>query len=201
MIRRRGEGAARLVHRAPHLLRRRRRADLPAPLAAHRAGGRRCAAAQVRRSKLYYLRALAGKAARLKEKRASVWCRPPPPPSQSSRRSTRRAAVPSAPYRYEAQAWRTGVTLSPASTRPGAGPGRARGRRAPSSSRPTAASAGVADIEAPARPSGARRCSSVIQERAVAVGVGIVDHVTIDRINILRGHPAGHGAGARARSP
>ena len=69
VIRKRGEGRRRLVHRAAHLLRRGRRAHVPAALAADRQdpgdeAGRRCGA-----SKLYYLRELAGKAARLKEKR------------------------------------------------------------------------------------------------------------------------------------
>src|SRR5437762_14271895 len=63
---------------------------------------------RVRRSKLYYLRDLAGKAARLKEKRM------PLVPTTTARTPPNREPPPpvtfsSAPYRYEAQAWRAGV--------------------------------------------------------------------------------------------
>ena len=70
VIRKRGGGAARLLHRAAHLLRRGRRADVPPALAPHRQI-QVMKRAIVRRSKLYYLRELAGKAARLKEKRVT----------------------------------------------------------------------------------------------------------------------------------
>jgi ribonuclease HII len=92
---------------------------------------------------------------------------------------------PSAPYRFEAQAWRTGVTrvagLDEAGRGPLAGPVVAAavildpGRRV----------RGVADsklLTAERR----EELFAVIYESAVAVGVGIVDHVTIDRVNILQ---------------
>jgi ribonuclease HII len=92
---------------------------------------------------------------------------------------------PSAPYRFEAQVWRTGVTriagLDEAGRGPLAGPVVAAavildpGRRV----------RGVADsklLSAERR----EELFAVIYERAVTVGVGIVDHVTIDRINILQ---------------
>ena len=92
---------------------------------------------------------------------------------------------PSAPYRFEAQAWRTGVTrvagLDEAGRGPLAGPVVAAavildpGRRV----------RGVADsklLTAERR----EELFAIIYERAVAVGVGIVDHLTIDRINILQ---------------
>lgn len=92
---------------------------------------------------------------------------------------------PSAPYRYEAQAWRAGVTrvagLDEAGRGPLAGPVVAAavildpGRRV----------RGLADsklLTAERR----EELFVVISERAVAIGVGIVDHVTIDRVNILQ---------------
>jgi ribonuclease HII len=92
---------------------------------------------------------------------------------------------PTAPYRYEAQAWRAGVTrlagIDEAGRGPLAGPVvaaavvLARDRRIK----------GLADSKllAPPEREGLFR---LIQERALAVGVGIVDHETIDRINILQ---------------
>ena len=92
---------------------------------------------------------------------------------------------PTAPYRYEAQAWRAGVTRVAGIDEAGRGP----------LAGPVVAAAvvlahdrrirGLADSKllAPAEREGLFR---LIQERAVAVGVGIVDHETIDRINILQ---------------
>jgi ribonuclease HII len=92
---------------------------------------------------------------------------------------------PSAPYRYEAQAWRTGVTriagLDEAGRGPLAGPVVAAavmfdpGRRV----------RGLADsklLSAERR----EELFALIRDRALAIGVGIVDHLTIDRINILQ---------------
>jgi len=92
---------------------------------------------------------------------------------------------PSAPYRYEAQAWRAGVARIAGVDEVGRGP----------LAGPVVAAAVIFD---PARRvkrladskvlTADRReeLYSLIWERAVAVGVGIVDHVTIDRINILQ---------------
>jgi ribonuclease HII len=91
---------------------------------------------------------------------------------------------PSAPYRYEAQAWRAGVGrvagLDEAGRGPLAGPVVAAavvidpGRRV----------RGVADSKLL---SAERRAElfDLIHGRALAVGVAVVDHLTIDRINIL----------------
>jgi ribonuclease HII len=92
---------------------------------------------------------------------------------------------PSAPYRYEAQAWRTGVTLIAGLDEAGRGP----------LAGPVVAAAVILDRERRVRGladskllTAERReeLFAVIYERAIGVGVGIVDHVTIDRINILQ---------------
>ena len=92
---------------------------------------------------------------------------------------------PSAPYRYEAQAWRAGVALVAGVDEAGRGP----------LAGPVVAAAVVLD---PGRrvkrladsklltPERRAELYDVIMARAVGVGVGIVDHVTIDRINILQ---------------
>jgi ribonuclease HII len=92
---------------------------------------------------------------------------------------------PSAPYRYEAQAWRTGVTLVAGVDEAGRGP----------LAGPVVASAviiapdrrirGLADSKI-LSPEQRDALFHVIRERAVAVGIGIVDHETIDRVNILQ---------------
>jgi ribonuclease HII len=93
--------------------------------------------------------------------------------------------APSAPYRYEAQAWRTGLTLVAGLDEAGRGP----------LAGPVVAAAVV--IAPDRRIKGLRDSKvltaerrealfSVILERAISVGVGIVDHLTIDRINILQ---------------
>ncbi len=93
--------------------------------------------------------------------------------------------APSAPYRYEAQAWRTGLTLVAGLDEAGRGP----------LAGPVVAAAVV--IAPDRRIKGLRDSKvltaerreelfSVIHERAISVGVGIVDHLTIDRINILQ---------------
>jgi ribonuclease HII len=92
---------------------------------------------------------------------------------------------PSAPYRYEAQAWRAGVARVAGVDEVGRGP----------LAGPVVAAAVVLD---PGRrvkrladsklltPERREELFALIQERAIAVGVGIVDHLTIDRVNILR---------------
>jgi ribonuclease HII len=92
---------------------------------------------------------------------------------------------PSAPYRYEAQAWRAGVTRVAGLDEAGRGP----------LAGPVVAAAVILDPDRRVRGladskllTAERReeLFAVISERAVAIGVGIVDHVTIDRINILQ---------------
>ena len=86
---------------------------------------------------------------------------------------------PSAPYRHEALAWRTGVTLVAGVDEAGRGP----------LAGPVVAGAviiaadrrikGLADSKV-LTPEQRDALFAVIHERAVAVGVGIVDHATID---------------------
>jgi len=90
----------------------------------------------------------------------------------------------SAPYRYEGQAWRAGVArvagLDEAGRGPLAGPVVAAAVIIAADRRIR----GLADSKLL---SAERRAAlfEVIHERALAVGVGVVDHETIDRINIL----------------
>jgi ribonuclease HII len=91
----------------------------------------------------------------------------------------------SAPYRYEAQAWRTGLSrvagVDEAGRGPLAGPVVAAAVIIASDRRIK----GLADSKLlpPAR---REELFHAIRERALAVGVGVVDHATIDRINILQ---------------
>jgi ribonuclease HII len=92
---------------------------------------------------------------------------------------------PSAPYRYEAQAWRAGVARVAGVDEVGRGP----------LAGPVVAAAVVLD---PARrvkrltdsklltPERREELYALILERALAVGIGVIDHLTIDRINILQ---------------
>jgi ribonuclease HII len=94
-------------------------------------------------------------------------------------------ALPSASYRFEARAWRSGIGLVAGVDEAGRGP----------LAGPVVAAAVIID---PARrirglndskvlsPEQREELSYVVLERAASVGVGIVDHETIDRINILR---------------
>jgi ribonuclease HII len=92
---------------------------------------------------------------------------------------------PTAPYRYEAQAWRTGVAriagIDEAGRGPLAGPVVAAAvviapdRRIPK----------LADSKL-LTPERRDELFEVIRTRAVAVGVSVVDHLTIDRVNILQ---------------
>jgi ribonuclease HII len=89
-----------------------------------------------------------------------------------------------APYRFEAQAWRTGLTrvagVDEAGRGPLAGPVVAAAVVIASDRRVR----GLADSKV-LPPERREELFALIHERAVAVGVGIVDHLTIDRINIL----------------
>jgi ribonuclease HII len=92
---------------------------------------------------------------------------------------------PTAPYRYEAQAWRTGLARVAGCDEAGRGP----------LAGPVVAAAviiaadrrikGLADSKL-LTPERREELFHVIQARALAVGIGIVDHETIDRINILQ---------------
>ena len=92
---------------------------------------------------------------------------------------------PSAPYRYEAQAWKTGVGRIAGVDEAGRGPLAGPVVAAAVVIAPDRRIKGLADSKllAPAEREG---LFHLIEERAVAVGVGIVDHATIDRINILQ---------------
>jgi len=91
---------------------------------------------------------------------------------------------PSAPYRYEAQAWRSGVARVAGLDEAGRGP----------LAGPVVAAAVVIAPERRIRrladsklltPERREVLYAAILERALAVGVGVVDHETIDRVNIL----------------
>ncbi len=92
---------------------------------------------------------------------------------------------PTAPYRYEAQAWRAGVVWVAGVDEAGRGP----------LAGPVVAAAVVIDPDRRIKhladskvlsPERRAELYDVIMARAIAVGVGIVDHLTIDRINILQ---------------
>jgi ribonuclease HII len=89
-----------------------------------------------------------------------------------------------APYRFEAQAWRTGLTRVAGVDEAGRGPLAGPVVAAAVVIAPDRRIRGLADSKV--LPAERREeLYGLIQERAVAVGVGIVDHLTIDRINIL----------------
>ena len=92
---------------------------------------------------------------------------------------------PSAPYRYEAQAWRTGITLVAGVDEAGRGPLAGPVVAAAVIIAPDRRIKGLADSKV-LTPEQRETLFHVISERAVAVGVGIVDHETIDRVNILQ---------------
>ena len=92
---------------------------------------------------------------------------------------------PTAPYRYEAQAWRAGLARVAGVDEAGRGP----------LAGPVVAAAVILTADRRVK----KLCDSkllsperredlfhVITARAVAIGVGIVDHETIDRVNILQ---------------
>jgi ribonuclease HII len=91
---------------------------------------------------------------------------------------------PTAPYRYEAQAWRAGVVrvagVDEAGRGPLAGPVVAAAVIiAPDRRIPRLADSKLLPAER------REELYQVIQERALAMAVGITDHETIDRVNIL----------------
>ncbi|MBM4439972.1 MAG: ribonuclease HII [Candidatus Rokubacteria bacterium] len=92
---------------------------------------------------------------------------------------------PSAPYRYEGQAWRAGLSRVAGLDEAGRGPLAGPVVAAAVVVTPEHRVKGVADsklLNAERR----EALFAVIHERALAVGVAIVDHLTIDRVNILQ---------------
>jgi len=89
-----------------------------------------------------------------------------------------------APYRYEAKAWKTGLSRIAGVDEAGRGPLAGPVVAAAVVIAPDRRIRGVADSKV-LPPERREELFAVIHERAVAVGVGIVDHLTIDRINIL----------------
>jgi ribonuclease HII len=89
-----------------------------------------------------------------------------------------------APYRYEAQAWRTGLSRIAGIDEAGRGPLAGPVVAAAVVIAPDRRIKGLCDSKL--LPAEKRETLfAMIRERAVAVGVGVVDHLTIDRINIL----------------
>jgi ribonuclease HII len=92
---------------------------------------------------------------------------------------------PSAPYRYEARAWRTGLERIAGIDEAGRGPLAGPVVAAAVIIAPDRRIKGLADSKL-LPPERREELYHVIQERALAVGVGSADHETIDRINILQ---------------
>ena len=90
-----------------------------------------------------------------------------------------------APYHFESAAWRRGISLLAGVDEAGRGPLAGPVVAAAVVLAPGARIAGVDDSKR-LLPEERQRLFDLIQERAVGVGVGIVDHLTIDRINILQ---------------
>jgi ribonuclease HII len=91
---------------------------------------------------------------------------------------------PTAPYRYEGQAWREGVTRVAGVDEAGRGPLAGPVVAAAVVIAPDRRIRRLADSKL-LRPEQREALFAMIQERALAVGVGIIDHTTIDRVNIL----------------
>lgn len=91
---------------------------------------------------------------------------------------------PTAPYRYEGQAWREGVTRVAGVDEAGRGPLAGPVVAAAVVIAPDRRIRRLADSKL-LRPEQREALFAVIHERALAVGVGIIDHTTIDRVNIL----------------
>jgi len=92
---------------------------------------------------------------------------------------------PTAPYRYEAQAWRAGLARVAGVDEAGRGP----------LAGPVVAAAVILTPDRRVKklcdskllsPERREELFDAITARAIAIGVGIVDHVTIDRVNILQ---------------
>jgi len=90
-----------------------------------------------------------------------------------------------APYRFESAAWRRGLTRVAGVDEAGRGPLAGPVVAAAVVLEPGARIAGVDDSKR-LPPEERRRLFDVIRARAVGVAVAVVDHVTIDRINILQ---------------
>jgi len=89
-----------------------------------------------------------------------------------------------APYRYEARAWRSGLSRIAGIDEAGRGPLAGPVVAAAVIIAPERRIKGLCDSKV--LPAEKREALfAVIHDRAIAVGVGIVDHLTIDRINIL----------------
>jgi ribonuclease HII len=91
---------------------------------------------------------------------------------------------PVAPYRFEARAWRAGLLRVAGVDEAGRGPLAGPVVAAAVIMAPERRVRGVADSKL-LTPDRREALFALIQERAVAVGVGVVDHLTIDRVNIL----------------
>lgn len=89
-----------------------------------------------------------------------------------------------APYHFESAAWRRGISRLAGVDEAGRGPLAGPVVAAAVVLAPGARIAGVDDSKR-LMPEERRRLFDMIRERAVGVGIGIVDHLTIDRINIL----------------
>jgi ribonuclease HII len=92
---------------------------------------------------------------------------------------------PTAPYRYEAQAWRAGLALVAGLDEAGRGPLAGPVVAAAVVLTPDRRVKKLADSKL-LSPERREELFGEITARAVAVGVGIVDHETIDRVNILQ---------------
>jgi ribonuclease HII len=92
---------------------------------------------------------------------------------------------PSAPYHYEARAWKTGVTRLAGLDEAGRGPLAGPVVAAAVIIGPERRIRGLADSKLLTHEQ-REALFQVISERAIAVGVGIIDHETIDRVNILQ---------------
>jgi len=98
----------------------------------------------------------------------------------------------SAPYRYEAQAWREGVARVAGVDEAGRGPLAGPVVAAAVIIAPDRRIPGLADSKL-LPPERREALFAVIHARALGVGVGVVDHETIDRINILQATRAAMG--------
>jgi ribonuclease HII len=90
-----------------------------------------------------------------------------------------------APYRFESAAWRRGITRVAGVDEAGRGPLAGPVVAAAVVLEPGARIAGVDDSKR-LLPEERERLFDVIRGRAIGVAVAVVDHVTIDRINILQ---------------
>ena len=92
---------------------------------------------------------------------------------------------PSAPYRYEGQAWRAGLARVAGVDEAGRGPLAGPVVAAAVVVTPDHRIRGVRDSKL-LTPERREELFIAIHDRALAVGVAIVDHATIDRVNILQ---------------